>query len=529
MMEKLYFNGKIIPITRSEPEAVLISDGKIKKTGKLADVRAMASSSTEEIDLQGKCMMPSFIDSHSHMIMNGQMSVFADLTACSSFEQIITVLKEYIASHSVSDREVVIGYGYDHNFLKEKRHPDRFVLDKVSQEIPVLLIHISAHMACANSMSLKLSGIDENTKNPPGGLIGKSGEGSEPNGYLEEAALALVQKAIKRRFPYHADKIAEGMQDDYIKRGITTIQEGAATETELKLLKWMADTHQLKADVVAYPLITTQGAELIKRYSDFDRSYRNHLKIGGYKLILDGSPQGRTAWMSEPYLEGEKDYCGYPYLEDAVVEKYVMQAIKEERQLLVHCNGDAASEQFLRIYEKCMAENKVDLRPVMVHCQTVREDQIDRMARIPMIASVFIGHVWYWGDIHLRNFGKYRGEHISPVKDAVERGVIVNFHQDAPVTKPDMLQSVWCAVNRISRGGKTIGRQQKISVGDALKAITYNAAYQYFEEDIKGSIEEGKNADFVLLDRSPLEVSPLEIKDIEVLETIKEGETIYEA
>ena len=244
---------------------------------------------------------------------------------------------------------------------------------------------------------------------------------------------------------------------------------------------------------------------------------------------MDGSPQGRTAWMSEPYLEGEKDYCGYPYLEDAVVEKYVMQAIKEERQLLVHCNGDAASEQFLRIYEKCMAENKVDLRPVMVHCQTVREDQIDRMARIPMIASVFIGHVWYWGDIHLRNFGKYRGEHISPVKDAVERGVIVNFHQDAPVTKPDMLQSVWCAVNRISRGGKTIGRQQKISVGDALKAITYNAAYQYFEEDIKGSIEEGKNADLVLLDRSPLEVSPLEIKDIEVLETIKEGETIYEA
>ena len=528
-MEKLYFNGKIIPITGSEPEAVLVSGGKIKKTGKLEDVRAAASGSREETDLQGKCLMPSFIDSHSHMVMNGKMSAFADLTSCSSFEQIIAVLKEYIAGRPASERGAAIGYGYDHNFLKEKRHPDRFVLDKASREIPVLLIHISAHMACANSMLLKLSGIDENTGNPPGGLIGRIGEGPEPDGYLEEAAMALAQKAVQSRLPYHTDRIAERMQEDYIKRGITTIQEGAAAETELKLLKWMADTHQLKADVAAYPLLTAQGAELIKRYPDFDGNYCGRLKIGGYKLILDGSPQGRTAWMSEPYSEGEKGYCGYPYLEDWEVEKYVMQAVKEKRQLLAHCNGDAASEQFLRIYEKCTAENKEDLRPVMVHCQTVRKDQIDRMAVIPMIASVFIGHVWYWGDIHLRNFGKYRGEYISPVKDAVGCGVIVNFHQDTPVTKPDMLHSVWCAVNRISRSGKIIGKEQRISVGAALKAVTYNAAYQYFEEDIKGSIEEGKNADFVLLDRSPLEVSPLEIKDIEVLETIKEGETIYEA
>ena len=165
--------------------------------------------------------------------------------------------------------------------------------------------------------------------------------------------------------------------------------------------------------------------------------------------------------------------------------------------------------------------------PVMIHCQTVRNDQLDRMARLHMIASMFVGHVWYWGDVHLKNLGETRGNRISPVKDALSRKVIVNFHQDTPVTKPDMLHSVWCAVNRVSRTGKIIGREQKISVYEALKAVTINAAYQYFEEDLKGSIEEGKTADLIILDASPLEIETERIKDIQVLETIKDGNTIF--
>lgn len=164
---------------------------------------------------------------------------------------------------------------------------------------------------------------------------------------------------------------------------------------------------------------------------------------------------------------------------------------------------------------------------MMIHCQTVRNDQLDRMARLNMIASIFVGHVWYWGDIHLQNFGSLRGSRISPVKDALDRGVTVNFHQDTPVTKPDMLHSVWCAVNRISRSGAVIGAEQKISVYDALKAVTIQAAYEYFEEDTKGSIEAGKRADLVILDRSPLDVDPMEIKDIQVMMTIKDGAVIY--
>ena len=149
------------------------------------------------------------------------------------------------------------------------------------------------------------------------------------------------------------------------------------------------------------------------------------------------------------------------------------------------------------------------------------------MAKLKMLPSIFIGHVYYWGDIHMKNFGPQRGHRISPAKDALDRGLIINFHQDTPVTKPNMLHSVWAAVNRISRMGNVIGEDQKIGVYDALKAVTINAAYAYFEEDSKGSLKVGKRADLVILDKSPMAVAPMEIKDIRVMETIKDGKTIY--
>jgi predicted amidohydrolase YtcJ len=299
----------------------------------------------------------------------------------------------------------------------------------------------------------------------------------------------------------------------------------------MKMLKMAAMLGKLKTDVVIYPLISEGGEEVVAKHAKLLGGYKKHMRIGGYKMILDGSPQGRSAWMSEPYLGGEEDYCGYPWITDEEAEQYAKTAVDNNMQILTHCNGDAASEQFLNAYEKALSEsdnpNKENLKPVMIHCQTVRNDQLDRMAKINMIPSIFVGHVYYWGDVHMKNFGPERGSHISPAKDALDRGLVINFHQDAPITKPNMLHSVWCAVNRISRAGNVIGEDQKIGVYDALKAVTINAAYQYSEEGSKGSIKDGKRADLVVLDKSPMEVEPLAIKDIKVLETIKDGKTIY--
>lgn len=538
MNDSIYCNGKIITMEgknekqmiETAPEAILVSGNKIKSVGTFKEVKHLAKEGVEIIDLKGKCLMPSFIDSHSHVVMNGQMSLCVRLSECTSFDDIIQVLKNYIISNSITKEHVVVGFGYDHNFLKEERHPDKIVLDQVSKEIPIFILHISGHLGCINSAALAVAHICQDTPNPAGGVIGRLEDGREPSGYLEEAGIEIVQKAILSKMQYNIFSIIHNMQRNYIENGITTVQDGATTKNDLEILKKAAAYDKLKIDVVAYPLMTANGEELLHSNKDINHQYKNHLKIGGYKLILDGSPQGKSAWMSQPYLGDNNGYCGYPWLTNQQVEQFVINAVKEREQLLVHCNGDAASEQYLNAYENAIEKYKCEenLRPVMIHCQTIRNDQLDRMSRLKMIASIFVGHVWYWGDVHLKNFGLERGNHISPVKDAIDRDVLCTFHQDTPVTQPDMLHSIWCAVNRVSRKNTIIGEDQKTTVYNALKAITINAAYQYFEEYKKGSIKAGKLADLVILDHSPFEIEPMEIKNIKVLKTIKDGNVIFE-
>ncbi len=536
-MDQIFYNGKIITMEHNNaekelvcmPEAVLVRDDLIYKVGSLDKIEKIAEKNATWHNLDGRCLMPSFIDAHSHIVMTGQMAMLADLSDCCSFADVVDVLADYAESNHCTKEHVVIGYGYDHNFLKEGTHPDKFVLDKVSSEIPILIIHISAHLACANSAALALAGIDFDTPDPDGGLIGRIGMSNEPSGYIEESGLQLLQSVLLPRVKTDFLQLQQKMQDIYIKNGITTVQDGASTENDINILRGLNSKGKLKIDVVAYPVMDSNNVDLVKKYKTSNGDYTGRLRIGGYKIVLDGSPQGRTAWMSKPYVNGEPEYCGYPWMKNELVDNLVKKAVSARKQILAHCNGDAASEQFISAYDKAVDKisNKEDLRPVMIHCQTVRNDQLERMSRLKMIASMFVGHVWYWGDIHMRNFGPERGKHISPVRDAIDKGVVVSFHQDTPVTKPDMLHSVWCAVNRISRSGKIIGEEQSVEVYDALKAITINAAYQYFEEKTKGSIKEGKIADLVILSHSPLEIDQKEIRNIKVLETIKEGETIY--
>lgn len=538
-METLYYGGKILTMAAESaeaelagaPEAVLVKDGVISAVGGYEELSAKAGRRVRRVDLKGCCLMPSFIDPHGHAAMVGQMAMLCDLSRCESFQDVIDALKAYIAEKKVTEKNAVMGFGYDHNFLAEQAQPDKRVLDQVSGEIPIFILHVSAHLACANSAALRLAGITDETEDPQGGVIGRLPGSREPSGYLEEAGMQLIQKGIASRMKIDLKAMLAGVQHKYLENGVTTIQDGATTGRDLGTLRLMAALGMLKVDVVAYPLLSAGGEEMLRKNAKRDGRYSRHLKIGGYKLVLDGSPQGRSAWMSEPYLGGEEGYCAYPWLKDEQVNAFVKQAVSQGKQLLAHCNGDAASEQYLNAYEKALAEtgSKADLRPVMIHCQTVRNDQLDRMAKINMIASIFVGHVWYWGDVHVRNFGEKRGHHISPARDALDRGLHVNFHQDPPVTRPDMLHSVWCAVNRISRGGQVIGEDQKISVYEALRAVTAEGAYQYFEEDSKGTLEEGKRADMVILSESPLEADPMAIRDIRVLETIKDGRTVYTA
>lgn len=529
-MRKLYQNGTILTMESENDivEAVLVENGKIIKTGKMDDFTKEID--TEIIDLKGKTMMPAFIDSHSHISMVAQMSSAADLSECTTFEQIIEVLKEHKKNRHIEADGFILGFGYDHNFLPGEKHPTKEYLNQVSTEIPIYISHTSGHMGCANDIAMELANVNADTPDPAGGVIGRIEGSKVPNGYFEEKGMTLLQSIIAPRVHFDVMAAMEMAQNLYFSYGITTAQDGASSRETVQMLKSVDAMGKLKIDVISYPLINESAAEIFKENKDCANQYLNHFKLGGYKAVLDGSPQGKSAWLTKPY-ENSGDYCAYSWFDNETVEAFMEEPLRDNQQILVHCNGDAAADQFIRCYKKAFQKstnpNKKELRPVMIHCQTVRKDQLDEMVKLNMIPSIFVSHVYYWGDVHYKNLGAERAEHISPCASAFKRGLVVNIHQDTPVIKPDMLHSVWCAVNRITGSGKVLGSDERCSVYEALKAVTINAAYEYFEEDIKGTISVNKKANFVILDKNPLNISKSEIKDIKIVQTIKEGEIVY--
>lgn len=311
----------------------------------------------------------------------------------------------------------------------------------------------------------------------------------------------------------------------------------------IPLYQMLLKSGLLKLDLISYMDIRDSDA-IRETFSDHIKDYKGHIKLGGYKMFLDGSPQGRTAWMRTPYLpEGlgaKEDYCGYNTLEDSQVKADILKAELEDMQLLAHCNGDMAAEQYMDQMEAAYRElddgkrrkpgfYRGDIRPVMIHAQLLGPDQLARVKKLGIIPSFFLAHVYHWGDIHVRNFGQERAGRISPAASALKEGVRFTLHQDSPVIMPDMLETLWCAVNRRTREGMVLGPEERIPVWDALKAVTVNGAYQYFEENEKGTVTPGKKADFVILEQNPLETEADEIRNIRVLATIKEDRLLWKA
>lgn len=252
------------------------------------------------------------------------------------------------------------------------------------------------------------------------------------------------------------------------------------------------------------------------------------LFIRSAKIFLDGSPQGKTAFMLQPY-EGEKEYRGYPTMKDNEVIGAMEYAASRKIQLLAHCNGDGAAEQFLNCAEKAAERFPIirNLRFVMIHAQFVTPSQLERAKGLGIIPSFFTAHSYYWGDTHIKNLGFERASRMSPAKSALEMGIPFTFHQDSPVTEPDMLESVKCAVRRVTKSGVKL--DEGIPVFEAIKGVTASAAYQYGEETRKGTLEQGKNEDIVIMDKNPLEEEVSCLDAIKIAATVKSGKRVYSA
>ena len=542
MNKKVYFNGKIITVDKNNGiyEAVFVENGIIKAIGDNEEILQLAydENDTEEINLKGKTMLPGFIDPHGHIVAIAQSSMMPNFEDVTSREEMVDKLKVYLSENPKKENEWLLGLGYDNSKFADGKHPTKFDLDKVSTEIPIFITHASGHIAAVNSKVLEIFGyVGNDYIVPEGGVVQTVKDTNEANGILEETAFLIESKKSLIGAPSFEDVLValEKAQDLYASYGITTAQDASVDKGMNQLLGAAAKYGKLKLDIIGYA-VQPVTAELMEKTSTLDAKYYNHYKLLGGKMWLDGSPQAKTAWLTKPYVvvpEGQKeDYCGYGTQPDEYVEAYVTECIDNNIQVNAHCNGDAASDQFIRCYKKALENtgNQANLRPVMVHCQTVREDQLDCMKRIGMIPTFFLDHIFYWGDYHYDSvLGEERANRISPAGSALKRGMNFTLHQDPPVKMPIITLAIHNAVNRMTQSGRVLGEEQKIGVIDAIKAVTINGAYQYFEEKTKGSIEVGKVADFVILDKCPIILDKKELKTIKVLETIKDGNTIYKA
>lgn len=525
-MEKIYFNGDILTLEEElYADSILIKDDKIYKIGSKDELISLGKDA-EIIDLKGRTLMPAFIDTHSHFSGYANSLLQVSLEDAENFKGIQKKIKAFIEDNNIKPGEWVVAKGYDQNNLEEKTHPDKRVIDAVAKDNPVVLQHASGHMGVFNSKALEALNINKDTKPIEGGIIEiKNGE---VTGYLEENAYVDIVQKIPLSSLESITKALKKAERNYLSYGITTVQEGYVVKPLCDILDLCIHTKLLDIDLIGY--IDLKNADEIEdRMKNCLGKYSNHIKMGGYKIFLDGSPQARTAWMRKPYEDAEDGYSGYGVCTDEELEKKLLRAVNENTQVIAHCNGDKAVEQYLNIYEKVLKETDKEstIRPVIIHAQLLARDQLPKVKELKMIPSFFIAHVYYYGDVHLKNFGEDRAEVISPANSAFKEGIKFTLHQDSPVIEPNMLETIWCAVNRITKSGITLGEQEKVSPLEAIKAVTKNAAYQYFEEDIKGSIKEGKKADLIILDKNPLKVKPIEIKDIQVLETIKDGISLY--
>ena len=540
----LVYGGHILTMQGMQPsyvDAMIIQDGKIRYTGPLSEAEKLAPQA-KRLNLNNKTVIPGIIDAHSHLNSVGMQQTVANLypPPDGKVVSIATLIQEMKAWAKQKPTFVqatsgwIIGNGYDDAQLQEKAHPTATDLDQISTTQPVLILHQSGHLASVNHKALELLGINEKSRNPSGGVIRRVVGTNIPNGVLEESVVieAMLQ-AFKTVPPEMMQQMALTAVQTYMKNGYTTVQEGRADRGTSELWRSLANQNKLAIDVVSYPDISSEQAYMLEK--GVSKNYVNHFRIGGVKISLDGSPQGKTAWLTEPYVvppEGkDKNYRGYPaFPEQKTVQHMIDLAFRQHWPILAHANGDAAIDQYLNVIAN--AQKKYDAsqrRDVIIHAQTMREDQLDRAKQLHLIPSFFSLHTYYWGDWHVaQTLGEKRAEHISPTGSALRKGMIFTEHHDAPVIPPKSMMVLDATVNRTTRTGKVLGEAQKVSPYIALKTMTDWAAYQYFEEDIKGTLSTGKYGDFVILSDNPITIDPSKIKDIKVLATYKQGQLVYQ-
>ena len=532
---QVFINGDVITLDADNRvvEALSVRGDRIESVGSNDDIMALVTDDTEITDLRGRTLLPGFIDAHGHFPGSGMEALGADVTSppvgvIETVDQAVERLREAAAAHPDG---WVVGMGYDDTLLAEKRHLNRDDLDRVSMERPVGVSHVSGHIIAVNSKALELLGINAASEDPEGGVIQRRPGSQEPNGVLEETARDSAMAAMMDLSLTQIYALIKRAALDYAEHGVTTAQAGGMDKGLLQGLKLFSDWGVVPQRLVMFPFFNLEGEAILSGEFDLDSFAGEKTLMPAVKIVADGSIQGYTGYLSEPYhvpYKGDVEFRGYPTLSRETLFEQVKTLHKAGFQLAIHGNGDASIEDILDAFEAAQAERPVaDPRLILIHAQMAREDQVARMKSLGVTPSFFSAHTYYWGDRHRDIFmGPERAATISPARWAQQYGVRFSSHMDTPVTPMRPLQAVWSMVHRLSYGGEVLGEDQRITVMDALRAVTIDPAWQVFQEGNRGSLEPGKYADLVILSGNPLD-DPMAMRELQVERTLVGGVPIY--
>jgi predicted amidohydrolase YtcJ len=514
----VFVNGRVLKMDPANQmaQALAIKGARIVAAGSNADIMRQVGRGTRIYDLSGKTLMPGFIDAHGHFPQSEQPGVYLNsppLGRIRNIEDLVSALKA--AAPSVPPGKLVYGWGYDDTLLAERRQPTRQDLDRVSLDQPVFILNLSAHSGVANSRALAMVGIDANTPSPPGGVIVKDQNTGQPTGLLQETAMwrlaGIAADVSDAQYAMMVEKAAKA----YAQVGVTMAQAGWIDEPEFRRLVMVSHRGTVPIRLIVWPFFNTLGPKFLSGELKAKQFDTDRFRVGAIKLAADGSIQGYTGYLSKPYytpFHGDADYRGFPAMPRDELTHWVTQYHCAGFQIAIHANGDAAIDDVIFAFGQAQARcHRDDPRMILVHAQMARDDQLDAMKALGITPSFFSSHTYYWGDRHRDIFmGPERAARMSPTHSALERGLRFTVHSDTPVTPMNPLMLVWCTVNRLSTSGKHIGADQRISIIQALRAVTIDAAWQAFREHDLGSIEPGKYADLVVLDGDVLDPEKLD-------------------
>ncbi len=511
-------------------EALAVKDGKFVAVGSNSDVLNLSSPGVKIMDAGGRTLLPGFNDAHCHLLsLRGKQLLQADCSPAkaNNINDIINILKEKAAL--TPPGEWVLGGSYDFSKLEENRHPTKVDLDLVSERHPIHLRSQTCHCGVVNSKALEIAGIPAGIENPMGGEFVRDDSGRLTGLCLEEAHFMFVTgMGAEGSFvpSYTTAQLTEAVKlacRETASFGITSVGDGLVGPPEIEAFQAALADGKLSCRV--YMNVLENYLPRLKALGVKTGFGSDMLRFGAVKSFVDGAIAAHTAWLKDEYVH-RKGYHGIPTKLPEDTEALVMDAHLNGYQMEIHANGDMAIDMVLTAIEKAQKKYPLNsLRHRIAHCTVINDDLLSRIKAAGVIPLPFTTYVWEHGE-KMPAYGK-RIENMFAHRSFLDAGIPVGASSDNPCGMQDVMTAVQAMVTRHSSEGLPVGTSQKISAQQALWIYTMGSSYATFEERVKGSIQEGKLADFVILDSDPLKVDPYLIRDIRVTETWLGGRQIY--